>query len=73
MSKNNVIEFHGREAAVDPLTELLRKGAQDLIGQAMKTELAELSAEYSARVRLRQQLCAMVINRNGNCKRAWVQ
>ena len=34
MRKNNVLEFQGREARLDPLTELLRKGAQDLIGQA---------------------------------------
>ena len=35
MRKNNVLEFQGLEARLDPLTELLRKGAQDLIGQAV--------------------------------------
>lgn len=47
MRKNNVLEFQGRELSLDPLTELLRKGAQDLIGQAVESELAELLAQYS--------------------------
>jgi len=47
MRKNNVLEFQGRELSLDPLTELLRKGAQDLIGQAVELELAELLARYS--------------------------
>ena len=47
MRKNNVLEFQGREIRLDPLTELLRKGAQDLIGQAVELELAELLARYS--------------------------
>jgi transposase-like protein len=47
MRKNNVLEFQGREISLDPLTELLRKGAQDLIGQAVELELAELLAGYS--------------------------
>src|SRR5436190_13840231 len=32
---------------VDPLTELLRKGARDLISQAVETELAAMLASYS--------------------------
>ncbi len=47
MRKNNVLEFQGRELSLDPLTELLRKGARDLIGQAVELELAELLARYS--------------------------
>ncbi len=47
MRKNNVLEFQGRETRLDPLTELLRKGAQELIGQAVESELAELLAQYS--------------------------
>ena len=31
MSKNNVVELAGREAGNDPLTALLRAGAQRLI------------------------------------------
>ena len=47
MRKNNVLEFQGRELSLDPLTELLRKGARDLIGHAVELELAELLAQYS--------------------------
>jgi len=42
MSKNNVVELTGREALVDPMTELLRKGAGQLIYQAVEAELQEL-------------------------------
>ena len=31
MGKSNVIEFQGREGRSDPLTELLRAGAEQLI------------------------------------------
>ncbi len=48
MSKNNVIELAGREAG-DPLTALLRAGAQRLIQQAVETELQELLSEHSER------------------------
>ncbi len=40
MSKNNVIEMGGREAGNDPLTELLRAGAERLIYQALLAEHA---------------------------------
>ncbi len=36
MSKNNVIELEGREASIDPLSELLQTGAQKLILQAVE-------------------------------------
>jgi len=35
MSKNNVIELSGRETGKDPLTDLLRSGAERLIYQAV--------------------------------------
>ena len=41
MSKNNVIELEGREAGIDPLSELLLIGAQKLIFQAVQAELTE--------------------------------
>ena len=55
------------------MTELLRKGAQDLIGQAVESELAELLAQYRtvARVMEKRPLCVMVINRNASCNRHW--
>jgi len=49
MSKNNVIDIAGREAGADPLTELLRAGAQQLIHQAVEAELQELLTEHSER------------------------
>lgn len=49
MSKNNVIEMAGREAGDDPLTELLRAGAERLIYQAVEAELEALLAEHTDR------------------------
>jgi len=49
MSKNNVIETAGREAGDDPLTELLRAGAERLIYQAVEAELEALLAEHTDR------------------------
>ncbi len=34
MNKNNVVKLSGRDAIADPLTELLRTGAEQLIYQA---------------------------------------
>ena len=42
MRKNTVVEFRGRESGADPLTELLRVGARQLIHQAVEAELEEL-------------------------------
>lgn len=49
MGKNNVVEFRGREASADLLTELLRTGAQQLICQAVEAELQELLDQHSER------------------------
>ena len=47
INKSNVIEPEEREGIADPLTELLREGAQQLIQQAVGAELEELLAFYS--------------------------
>ena len=47
MSKNNVVELNRREGISDPLTELLRSGAQQLIYQAVEAELKEFLAQFS--------------------------
>ena len=47
MTKDNVLEFAGREAISDPLTALLRSGAQQLINQAVEAELQELLSQHS--------------------------
>lgn len=39
MKKNNVIELEGRDENWDPLTDMLREGAQQLIHQAVDAEL----------------------------------
>ena len=49
MAKNNVIELAGRDTIVDPLTDLLRAGAEKLIYQAVEAELQEQLAQYSDR------------------------
>jgi hypothetical protein len=45
MDKNNVLAFQGREASSDPLTELLRTGAQALVRRAVEAELTEVMAQ----------------------------
>jgi transposase-like protein len=49
MSKNNVVKLSGRDVIVDPLTELLRAGAEKLIYQAVEAELQGLLAEHAGR------------------------
>jgi putative transposase len=49
MVKDNVVEFRGREAGGDLLTELLKAGAQKLICQAVEAELEELLALHGER------------------------
>ncbi len=49
MSKNNVVTLTGRDTITDPLTELLRTGAEQLVYQAVEAELLELLAEHSER------------------------
>lgn len=50
MSKNNIVEFAGRaESTDDPLTDLLRQGARELIQQAVEAELAEYIQSFQGR------------------------
>ena len=49
MSKNNVVKLAGRDTIIDPLTELLRTGAERLIYQTVEAELLELLAEHAER------------------------
>ena len=49
MSKSNVNGPEGRETIEDPVTELLRAGAQQLIQQAVEAELAELLSQHGDR------------------------
>lgn len=47
MSNDNVVELKQPSLIQDPLTEMLRKGARDLIAKAVNAELEELLAQYS--------------------------
>ena len=42
MDKSNVVKLTGRDTITDPLTELLRTGAEQLIYQAVEAEFLEL-------------------------------
>lgn len=47
MSKSNVIELSGRDESQDPLTDMLRAGAQQLIQQAVEAELQHLLHQHA--------------------------
>ncbi len=63
MTKDNVLEFVGRDAIFDPLTDLLRSGAQQLIQHAVEAELQELLNQHSDR---RTEDGNAVVVRNGH-------
>ncbi len=70
MDKNTVVEFARREEATDPLTEMLRKGARELIQQAVEAELATFLEGYWDR-RLNDGRAAVV--RNGHLPEREIQ
>lgn len=49
MIENNLIEFASRESNADPLTELLRQGARQLIAKAVEAELAVFMSAFAER------------------------
>jgi hypothetical protein len=49
MEKNTVVELVSREPIADPLTEMLRAGAWQLIKKAAERELHELLEEHGER------------------------
>jgi transposase-like protein len=61
MDKNTVVEFTGRQESADPLTELLRRGARELLHQAIEAELSTFMAEFEGR-RLEDGRAAVVRN-----------
>ena len=50
MNESNVIELAGRVKSTDPLTELLRSGARQLLQEAIEAEVQELLATHSDRI-----------------------
>tara|TARA_R110002110_G_C13346463_1_gene708152 strand:- start:323 stop:1249 length:927 start_codon:yes stop_codon:yes gene_type:complete len=49
MDDTTIIEFSGRDAVIDPLTELLRKGARELLQAAIEAERDAFLAEFAER------------------------
>ncbi len=49
MKQNTVVDLAGRETIADPLTEMLRTGAQQLIERAVEAELQELLEQHGER------------------------
>ena len=50
MNTSTVIALEDRAESLDPLTELLRVGARQLIAQAVETEWQELRAAHAGRL-----------------------
>ena len=49
MDESNIVEFAGRDAISDPLTDLLRKGARELLQSAVEAELEVFMARFRDR------------------------
>ncbi len=63
MHEDNIVEFAGIDAVSDPLTDLLRKSARQLLQTAVEAELEGFLAQFQA-----QRTCegrAMIV-RNGH-------
>jgi putative transposase len=50
MSKHNVVQFEGRDANSDVLTQLLQTGARQLLAQAIEAEVSEFLTQFQERV-----------------------
>ena len=48
MNENNVIHLEDREKSADPLSEMLKDGARNLIANAVGLELQELLKERTS-------------------------
>jgi transposase-like protein len=49
MRQDTVVRFRKKDEVVDPLTELLRRGARELIGQAVSEEFEVFLSQHAAR------------------------
>jgi len=49
MKQNTVVDLAGRDTIADPLTEMLRTGARELIEKAVEGELQELLEQHRER------------------------
>jgi len=74
--KLNIVALEGREKIIDPVTHLLRQGANELIELAIQAELEELLEKpiRSAAPRMAKWAwCAMDICHSDHCKPIWGQ
>ena len=73
MSKNNVVKLTGRDTITDPLTELLRTGAEQLNCQAAEAEFLGfwLNIRNDRQRTTKQAWGATVICRSASCRRGW--
>ena len=76
MAKSNVVELSGRDTIDDPLRELLRTGAEQLIYQAVDAELRELlvaggCTHVGVWSMVEQAWYATAICRRESCRRVW--
>ncbi len=58
MDNATIIDFTGRDAVADPLTELLRKGARELLQAAVEAERDTFLAEFAERRMAARRLSA---------------
>jgi len=49
MEESNIVEISGRDGISDPLTDLLRKGARQLLQSAIETELETFLGQFAGR------------------------
>src|SRR5712691_8001505 len=49
MSKDTVVRFRKKDEVIDPLAELLRRGARELIGQAVSEEFEVFLEQHAER------------------------
>jgi len=49
MEETTLVEFSGRDAVMDPLTDLLRKGAREPLEAAVEAERDAFLAEFAER------------------------
>ena len=75
MSKSNVVEFAGRDGIDDPLRELLRTGAGELVYQAVQRSCRSCwRSTHNGVYRMAEQAwCATAICRRARFRRDWVR
>ena len=71
MSKDTVVELAGQDTIIDPLPQLLRTGAEQLIYQAVEAELQELlDGRSDGQLMAERVSCVTAICQRENYRRA---